>query len=206
MRKSLRVVPVAALAAVLVGLMPMSAQALSFTVSDDTPAAGQVLLLAGSGCAPSGDLSVRIGSIILKQTSADGSGEFVTSVRIPVFASAARHTLAVICENNYPPGSRVIVQTDIVVHRALTIFGRPARGNLVYMRGTGCVGSSTVRLRIDSRVLLTKTTLSTGSFSQQMAIPRATSLGTHRFYALCAQKDLPSATLVLGALGNVTAS
>ncbi|MFA5890655.1 MAG: hypothetical protein WDA27_06855 [Actinomycetota bacterium] len=206
MRKLFRVLPVAALSMALVGLTPMSAHALSFGLSDSTPSAGQVLLVTGGGCTPNGDVVVGIGSILLRQTTTDESGDFRTTVRIPVFASAARHTFIVACDNTYPPGSTASVESDIYVHHALRIFGRAVRGHFIYMRGTGCVPNSSVRLRIDGRVLLTKQTLSTGSFSQRMAIPRATSLGVHKFYALCAQKDLPQATLLLGVRARVYAS
>lgn len=200
MRKVQRLMLVAAVAALVVGMTPFAASAASLTVTDTTPAAGQVVILRGNGCIPNGDLTFKFDSTTLRVSFAGSAGTYSQGVRIPVFATAGTHRLRAACEQPYPPGSTLVQSITITVHRALSINdSTPARGQMVVLTASRvCVPSSQVRYLID-RTLLRKTTAgTTGSFSAGVRIPAGTSVARHSLFATCAQKDLPGSRLLLG--------
>jgi len=93
------------------------------TVSDTTPAPGQVVTVSGTGAAMSGDVTASIGSTEVGSGTADTAGEFSFSATIPASASGTQ-TLSVDC------GGGSVDSVTLTVAAATTGSGNlPATGS-----------------------------------------------------------------------------
>jgi hypothetical protein len=163
----------------------------SFQPAGEAVVRGEETLLKGSGCGTNEPISFRLDGRTVGNGTAADNGTFIVSLPIPSSTVPGSHRLTASCSS--PDGTTLTQDAAIEVLAvaeplgpSFEIGGTLPAGGSTRAKGSGCAGSTDVRLAIEGVEGGTSDIAgSEGSFFADVEVPASTEPGTYRVTATC---------------------